>query len=248
MAKKGFTQIELLVVIAIIALLVSMTITGLWLARELARRAQCASNLRQIAIGIGIYADQNHGVAVPMNLVDWRYRDPDTNGKWYTNLLNDREYLSKTSEFEDEDIGQVKWSRKSIWTCPSVDEDHKGWGNGYGLNEWRAHRYVCNGGPAYLGRFPAGVFSIGDAREKLNGRWVPTFGVHPPCAEHVMPWDEGGKQPAPRHLGKANLAFFDGHVESHTLKKIKAKCRDLFWMPEGSSACCSSDSAVPTGK
>ena len=44
---RGFTLIELLVVIAIISLLVSILIPSLKRAKELARRAVCASNLHQ---------------------------------------------------------------------------------------------------------------------------------------------------------------------------------------------------------
>jgi len=54
--KPGFTLIELLVVIAIIALLVSILIPSLKRARELARRAVCATHVRNIAMGGVLYA------------------------------------------------------------------------------------------------------------------------------------------------------------------------------------------------
>lgn len=55
MNKKGFTLIELLVVIAIIALLVSILMPGLSRARELAKRASCASNASSIGKAIALY-------------------------------------------------------------------------------------------------------------------------------------------------------------------------------------------------
>ncbi len=57
----GFTLIELLVVVSIIALLVSILLPALSLAKHLAYEAHCAHNLHQINIGLVIYADQHYG-------------------------------------------------------------------------------------------------------------------------------------------------------------------------------------------
>jgi len=58
---RAFTLIELLVVLAVIVVLAALLFPALAAGKLKAQRAGCLSNLRQVGIGINLYASENNG-------------------------------------------------------------------------------------------------------------------------------------------------------------------------------------------
>jgi prepilin-type N-terminal cleavage/methylation domain-containing protein/prepilin-type processing-associated H-X9-DG protein len=83
---RAFTLVEMLVVIAIIGILVALLMPALSMAREIARKAACANNLRQIGQGLHIHAE-THKEKFCSGAFDW-VRDGDiSENSWVGDLI-----------------------------------------------------------------------------------------------------------------------------------------------------------------
>ena len=75
MRGRGFTLVELLVTSAVVGTLVGVLLPALAGARDAARSAVCAGNLRQLGLGWLLYAGDHKGQALPL-----AYTDPQDTG------------------------------------------------------------------------------------------------------------------------------------------------------------------------
>ncbi len=159
--ERAFTLIELLVVIAIIALLMSILMPSLSLARKQARSAGCKMNLHNWGLIWSMYCDQNDGKFPVATSLGWK------RGTWIVALRNG-------------------WDTKSdILRCPSAlkrrpdGQDYGGsqysyiQGDGDSVNtrDPRERKEICSyGANNWLYDFGSGVTAIQGRPTEWNWR------------------------------------------------------------------------------
>ena len=115
--RRAFTLVELLVVIGIIAVLVGILLPVMGKAREQARRAQCLSNLRQIAMAVLTYANEKKSLPGPCNV---GIADPDTVNNTGTTIFTATEKSQQLSNTEL--IMPYLKNNRATFFCPSNNE------------------------------------------------------------------------------------------------------------------------------
>jgi prepilin-type N-terminal cleavage/methylation domain-containing protein/prepilin-type processing-associated H-X9-DG protein len=116
--RPGFTLIELLVVLAVIGVLVALLLPAVQAAREAARRIQCTSNMKQLALALLAYQDAAGGFPLGgyMNPV---YTAPDdsTNGNcWLVSVLP---YFEQKTTYNAYNVN-MNWGNLANLTAHSI--------------------------------------------------------------------------------------------------------------------------------
>ena len=128
--RLGFTLVELLVVIAIIGVLVALLLPAVQAARDAARRAQCASQLKQIGIGALNYESSKASLPAGSLVKGDGHRD-DYVGTWTVDILPYVEMAAlfrlwnPKADFGHTSNQQLRETFVPIYTCPADVNIHQ---------------------------------------------------------------------------------------------------------------------------
>tara|TARA_Y100000588_G_scaffold220273_1_gene234196 strand:- start:15 stop:764 length:750 start_codon:yes stop_codon:yes gene_type:complete len=215
----GFTLVELLVTIALLGILLSLAGPALAKVHGKAKEIQCLNNLRNLGIAQTMYANDYRNRLVPHAVL--RPAPPQA--------LVPNEQMTFWPDLLAPYAGDDRSFR-----CPCMRCDPER-GVGYGLNLKVARAFLVSdetyGTHERLIKNPAQTVLIADA-----AFITPATHQGPPAQweEAIRPlgawtirtpddplWSLAPARVMPRHLGRANALFVDGHAESLTIPGLQ---------------------------
>lgn len=217
--RRAFSLVELLTVIGIISVLMGLLMPTMGKARESARRAMCASNLRQLHVASMAYATDNRGYLPPAH---YNFITKNLH-RWH----GTRGTLSQSFDFSGSPLRKYL-QVSAIKQCPSFEpsaEGFEGSAGGYGYN----NRYLGSSGDSASGSMsilkkeanylnvPAKISMIASPGQTVmfaDAAMAETGMIEYSFIE--APLDSYGNPTSPsihfRHGRFANAIWADGHV------------------------------------
>jgi len=207
MRRRGFTLIELLVVIAIIAILAAILFPVFAKAREKARQASCASNLKQVGVAALMYAQDYDGRWIALN-------SPNLTGGGHTWQVGIQPYM-KSYQIQNcpSFACDPRWCGCAPNNCcstPSTGRYRGGYGGNRGCvpvdGNYRTIDGIYNCYASPFGRkdaevvVPAETVFCADSPCFVVSE-APVWPLHPDC-RIVFPHNDG-----------INITWCDGHVK-----------------------------------
>lgn len=221
--QHGFSLIELLVVIAVISLLVSILLPSLNRAKDLARRAVCASQIRSYGLANEFYANEYDDCYCPVHrwngsTFTWRWRD---NAHEFINMIGGITTARQNGTERDPGV-----------YCPGATHAIavENVGYSYGLNSMTSdhdrppeeHAYAY--WPRGAIRKPAIKLMMADAEDyHIQSGQMEYYSQE--YTGEPGPGDAQGWHVIHRHDDGLNGLMFDGHVEYISRADFIDRCR-----------------------
>lgn len=241
MLRKAFTLIELLVVIAIIAILAAILFPVFAQAKSAAKQAANVSNMKQISLGVLLYAADYDDNMVADGPEEWGGMEIG-NGSWY--------WQFHVNPYIKSPIANWNKSKSGIFVSPAapsvklqyLSEDpgdsprvtfaqSQGWDTSWGLTTttdpegnlafayyatYSINEYFVDEMPSLTGwQDPAASFMLleGTDSETEGDETDEWYGRTMNCDESDAVSEDNSKAPGAGHANGMTIAYIDGHVK-----------------------------------
>ena len=204
----AFTLTELVVVLGVLSLLASAALAARWPAKNRARQAVCANNLRQLGGAVNAYLGDFH--QYPTLRREWSECTLGS-GRLLSYLpqgagvfICPEKHRTANPKLSNDDFELFSYGYNAAGTAPDGTDPQLGLGLLKPIPESRV-------------KAPAEMIGAGDSGlGELSDPWLSPTEI-PGMKEAVI--TENPRWPSPRHGREANLVFCDNHVGSGTQKE-----------------------------